>query len=323
MKVASTVQSSQAARISAEERKKARYRSWRSFLNHWQLYLLLVLPIIYVFIFKYMPMYGIQIAFKQYNLSLGIGGSPWVGTKWFEMFFNSQQFSRLLSNTIVISLYQLFANFIPPIIVAIALNEMRSIAFKKTVQFISYMPHFLSVVVITGILQQVLSLNGMANNMLAAVGLERVQFLGQPDLFKHIFVWSGIWQNVGYNAIIYIAALAGISPELHEAARVDGANIWQRIWNVDIPGILPTAVVLLIMSCANILNVSFEKVFLLQNSLNMRASDVISTYVYRLGMVNMEYSLSTAVGLFQSVVSLILLTIVNTLSRRFSETSLW
>ncbi|MDL2232287.1 ABC transporter permease subunit [Ruminococcaceae bacterium OttesenSCG-928-L11] len=310
-------------REAVDQKARRRRYAMRMARNHWQLYILLVLPIIYIFIFKYMPMYGIQIAFKQYNLSLGITGSEWVGLKWFRMFFSSQQLPRLLGNTISISLYQLFASFIPPIVIAIALNEMRNAFFKKTVQLISYMPHFLSVVVICGILQQVLSLNGMVNNLLAGMGLERIQFLGRPNMFKHIYVWSGIWQNVGYNAIIYIAALSGISPELHEAAKVDGATIWQRIWNVDIPGILPTAVILLIMNSANILSVGFEKVFLLQNPLNTRASDVISTYVYRIGMVNMEYSLSTAVGLFQSVVSLTMLILVNRISRKLSDTSLW
>jgi putative aldouronate transport system permease protein len=314
----------QLRRLPREEmKKKERSSRYRSFINHWQLYILLILPIFYVFVFKYLPMYGIQIAFKQYNLSLGIKGSPWAGLKWFQMFFNSQQFSRLLVNTIGISVYQLSASFFLPIILAIAMNEMRNAKFRKTVQMISYMPHFLSVVVICGILQQVLSLNGMVNNLMAGFGMDKIQFLGRPELFKHIYVWSGIWQNVGYNAIIYIAALSGISPELHEAAKVDGANIWQRIWNVDIPGIMPTAVILLIMNSANILSVGFEKVFLLQNPLNMRASDVISTYVYRLGMVNMEYSLSTAVGLFQSVVSMILLCTVNWISSRLSETSIW
>ncbi len=307
----------------SSSRKRQRQKNLRSFLNHWQLYTLLIVPVLYVFIFSYVPMYGIQIAFKQYNFNDGIWHSPWVGAKWFKMFFSSPQFMRLLGNTLGISIYSLFASFIPPIILAIALNEMRCAPFKKTVQMVSYIPHFLSTVVICGILQQVLSLNGMVNNLLSNIGIDRIQFLGKPELFKHLYVWSGIWQNVGYNSIIYIAALAGISPELHEAAKVDGANIWQRIWNVDIPGILPTAVIMLIMRSGHILSVGFEKVFLLQNPLNMRTSDVISTYVYRLGMVNMEYSFSTAVGLFQSIISLALMCMVNGISRRVSETSLW
>ena len=302
---------------------KRRNRKLKKIINHWQLYVLLLLPAAYIFIFRYMPMYGIQIAFKNYNLRLGILQSPWAGLKWFEMFFKSPQLSRLLINTIRISVYQLAANIIPAVVLAIAINEMRSRFFKKAAQLITYMPHFLSIVVITSILQQVLSLNGLFNNLLGSLGLERIQFLGKPQMFPHIYVWSGIWQNAGYNAIIYIAALAGINPELHEAATVDGANIWKRIWHIDLPGLIPTIVILLILGCSNILSVGFEKVFLLQNSLNMRTSDVISTYVYRIGLTNMEYSLASAVGLFQSVVSLILIMTVNRISRRVTESSLW
>lgn len=220
-------------------------------------------------------------------------------------------------------MYQLFAGIVPPVVLAIAINEMRNHHMAKAVQLISYMPHFLSVVVITSIIQQVLSLNGLVNNILGNIGVDRIQFLGKPGLFSHIYVWSGIWQHAGYNAIIYIAALAGISVETREAAVVDGANIWQRIWHVDIPGIFPTIVVLMILGSAQILSVGFEKVFLLQNPLNMRTSDVISTYVYRVGMTNMEYSLASAVGLFQSMVSLLMMAIVNAASRRLTESSLW
>lgn len=309
----------------AQRRRAAVNKTWRKFINHWQLYLLLALPVLYTFIFKYVPMYGITIAFKQFNLRLGITASPWADPffKWFRSFFTSPQLSRLLGNTITLSLYALFAGFFPPIILAIFINETRCLPFKKVVQTITYMPHFLSTVIVCGIITQVLSLNGLVNNALAQFGLDRIQFMGKPNLFKHIYVWSGVWQNVGYNAIIYIAALAGINPELHEAARVDGANIWQRLWNVDVPGIMPTAVILLILHSADILSVGFEKVYLLQTPLNMSASDVISTYVYRIGLGNMEYSLSTAVGLFQSVVSLLLMAIVNTVARRYSQTSLW
>lgn len=293
--------------------------------NHWQLYLLLILPILYAFTFKYRPMYGILIAFKQFNMRLGITASPWADPwyKWFRNFFTSPQLSRLLGNTIRLSLYSMFAGFFPPIILAILINEMPSRILKKSVQTITYIPHFLSTVIVCGILTQILSLNGMVNNMLRSIGLTPVQFMGKPNLFPHIYVWSGVWQGVGYNSIVYIAALAGISPELHEAATVDGANIWQRIWHVDIPGILPTAVILLILNSSHILSVGFEKVFLLSNDLNRSSSDVISTYVYRVGLGQMEYSLSTAVGLFQSVVSLLMMFIVNTVSRRVSETSLW
>lgn len=305
------------------QKKKSTQKTWRQIRNHWQLYVLLLLPLLYVIMFKYTPMYGILMGFKQYNPSKGIAGSPWVGLKWFQMFWESPQFTRLLGNTVTISLYSLIGNLIPPIILAIAVNEMRHKTVKKSVQLITYMPHFLSIVVITSILQQILSNNGVVNNVLAALGFDKISFLGKPELFSHIYVWTGVWQNVGYNAIIYIAALAGISPELREAAEIDGANIWQRIWHIDLPGIMPTAVILLIMGTANVLNVGFEKIFLLQNDLNMRASDVISTYVYRVGLKNMEYSLATAIGLFQSGVSALVLCLVNWVSKKVTESSLW
>lgn len=317
----SALQLEREARVSIKKQQTA--RKWKQIKNHWQLYMLLLLPILYILIFKYAPMYGVLMGFKQFNPSKGIWNSPWVGLKWFRMFWESPQFTRLLGNTITISLYSLIGGLIPPIILAIAVNEMRHSGVKKSVQLITYMPHFLSIVVITSILQQILSNNGMVNNVLAAVGFEKVQFLGKPNLFPHIYVWSGIWQNVGYNAIIYIAALSGISPELKEAAEIDGANIWQRIWHIDIPGILPTAVILLIIGSASILSVGYEKIFLMQNDLNMRASDVISTYVYRVGLKNMEYSLATAIGLFQSSVSALILCLVNMVSKKLTDSSLW
>lgn len=310
-------------KLTSEQKKRMRKKLWGQVRNHWQLYALLALPLIYLAIFKYAPMYGILIGFKQYNASKGIWGSPWVGLKWFRMFWESPQFGRLIGNTLTISIYNLLGSMIPPIILAIAINEMKNRKIKKAAQLLTYMPHFLSVVVITSILQQVLSYNGVLNNLLAALGMERISFLGEPEMFSHIYVWSGVWQNAGYNAIIYIAALAGISPELREAAEIDGANIWKRIWHIDIPGILPTAVILLIMGTAQVLNVGFEKIFLLQNDLNRSASDVISTYVYNVGLKNMEYSLATAIGLFQSVVSVIILCMVNWISRKVTESSLW
>lgn len=306
-----------------ELKKRSNAKKWRKIKNHWQLYVLLILPIMYVLVFKYAPMYGILMGFKQYNPSKGILKSPWVGLKWFRMFIQSPQFARLMKNTIIISLYSLLGNMIPPIILAIAINEAKNKWFKKSVQLITYMPHFLSVVVITSILQQLLSNNGVLNNMIAVLGEDKISFLGKPGYFAHIYVWSGVWQNMGYNAIIYIAALAGISPELREAAEIDGANIWQRIFHIDVPGIMPTAVIMLILGSASVLNVGFEKIFLLQNDLNMRASDVISTYVYRIGLKNMEYSMATAIGLFQSVVSALILCLVNQISKKVTESSLW
>ena len=295
----------------------------KSIRKNWQLYLLMLLPLAYISIFKYGPMYGIQIAFKDYSMRLGYWESPFVGLKHFETFLLSPYFQRLITNTIGISLYSITAGFFPPIILAIGLNECKNRYIKKGAQLITYAPHFLSTVIVVGILQQVLSQFGIVNSALSALGLERVSFLSRAGLFKSLYVWSGIWQNAGYNSIMYLAALAGISSEVQEAAVVDGANIWQRIWHVDLPGIMPTAVILLILSTASVLNVGFEKVFLMQNPLNTRTSDVISTYTYRIGLVDLNYSFATAVGLFQSVISLLFMSAVNKLAGVVTETSLW
>jgi putative aldouronate transport system permease protein len=268
-------------------------------------------------------MYGLQIAFKDYMFRLGFLGSRWVGIKHFKTFIESYYFPRLMGNTVGISLYSLSAGFLPPIILAIALNECRSNPVKKSVQMITYSPYFLSTVVVVGILTQVLSARGIVNTFIADLGGKPISFLGEPRLFKSLYVWSGIWQTTGYNSIIYLAALAGINPELQEAAYMDGANIWQRIWYVDVPGIMPTAIILLIINTAGLLNVSFEKVYLMQNPLNMSGSDVISTYTYRMGLVDMNYSLATAVGLFQSVISFAFMLTVNRIAKKLSEVSLW
>lgn len=283
----------------------------------------MLLPLAWLFIFRYGAMYGIQIAFKNFRISMGFAKSPWVGLQLFYEFFNSYYFGRLTWNTVGISLYSLIAGFCPPIIVAIAINECRLKRFTKFVQTVSYMPHFLSTVVVTSIVMQLLSYRGFFNSIVVSLGGAPQSWMGIPSLFKSIYVWSGIWQSVGYSSIIYLAALTGISAELQEAAIVDGANIWQRIWHIDLPGIAPTAVIMLIMNSGSILNVGYEKVYLLQNNLNMSASDVISTYVYRRGLVDMDYSFSTAVNLFQSVFSLIMMTVVNAISKRVTETSLW
>ncbi|MDR1301608.1 MAG: ABC transporter permease subunit [Treponema sp.] len=291
--------------------------------RHWQLYLLLIVPLAWVATFRYAPMYGLQIAFKDYKMRVGFWGSEWAGLKHFKMFIGSYYFPRLLGNTVGISLYSMIVGFFPPIILAVALNECRNIWFKKTVQMITYAPYFLSTVVVVGILTQILSTNGIVNSLITSLGNEAVSFLGTASLFKSIYVFSGIWQSTGYNSIIYLAALAGINPELHEVAYIDGANIWQRIWHVDIPGILPTAIILFIVSAASLLNVGFEKVYLMQNPLNISTSDVISTYTYRMGLIDMNYSLATAVGLFQSVVSFVFMLAVNHIAKKLSEVSLW
>lgn len=303
--------------------KKRLRQMRRDIIRHWQLYLIIFLPIVYLIMFKYVPIWGSQIAFKDYNLRDGIAGSKWVGFKHFKTFFNSPQFSRLMINTIGLSLYNIIVGIFPPIILAIAINYAINKRFGKLVQTVTYMPYFISTVIVIGILSQMLSLNGPVNNIIKQLGGDAVHFMGEPGWFKTLYVFSGVWQSTGYSAVIYLAALASVPPELHEAAIVDGASIWKRIRHIDIPSIFPTAVILLIMACGRVLTIGYEKVLLMQNPLNMQTSDIISTYVYRIGLVSMQYSYSTAIGLFQSAVSLLMLAIVNYISKRLSETSLW
>ncbi|MDL2233122.1 ABC transporter permease subunit [Ruminococcaceae bacterium OttesenSCG-928-L11] len=305
----------------------ARQHNWhqarKGIKRHWQLYLLLILPVAWLIVFKYAPMFGLQIAFKDYMMREGFFGSPWVGLKHFKSFMSSYYFPRLIGNTVGVSLYNLIAGFFPPILLAIALNECRMRFFKKSIQMITYAPYFLSTVVVVSILIQVLSLNGVVNTIITALGGSPISFISDPTLFKSLYVWSDIWQKTGYNSIMYIAALAAVNPEMLEAAEIDGANIWQRIWYVDIPSILPTAIIMFIVNTASALNVGFEKVYLMQNPLNMSASDVISTYTYRMGLVDMNYSLATAVNLFQSVISFVFMLTVNRIARKLSDISLW
>lgn len=295
----------------------------KKIMRHWQLYLIIMLPLIYLFVFRYMPMLGSQIAFRNYNFKDGPWKSPWCGLDNFIKFFQSPQFSRVLTNTLGLSFYNIIASSFPPIILAIALSYMKNRFLSKTVQMVTYMPYFISTVLVVGILSQIFSLSGPVNQILTSMGFDKIQFMGDPGLFKSMYVISGIWQSTGYQAVIYISALAAVDQQLHEAARVDGAGIWQRIWYIDIPGLMPTAIILLIMSCGSILSIGYEKVLLMQNDLNMVTSDIISTYVYRIGLQSMQYSYSTAIGLFQSVVSLILLIVVNTAAKRAGESSLW
>ncbi len=295
----------------------------KKILFHWQLYLLLILPITYLILFKYMPILGSQIAFKNYNFRDGIWGSPWVGFDHFIQFFNSPQFSRVLKNTLSLSILNIGANILPPIILAIAITYAKNKLFGKTVQMTTYIPYFISTVLIVGILSQIFSLNGIVNSVITSLGFDKIQFMGDPNFFKPMYVLSGVWQNSGYNAVIYIAALAAVDEQLHEAAKVEGANVWQRIIHIDIPSLLPTATILLIMASGKVLTLGYEKVLLMQNDRNIATSDIISTYVYRVGLQSMQYSYSTAIGLFQSAVSLILLIVVNRIAKKVGETSLW
>lgn len=291
-----------------------------------QLYLLSLLPILYIVIFKYIPMYGALIAFQEYVPHKGISGSEWVGFKHFITFFDSYEFWKVIKNTLGLNFYGLLAGFPFPIILALCLNYVGRSSVKKTVQMITYAPHFISMVVMIGILMQLLDpKTGIVNLMLEQFGFHKMDFFGNPHYFKSLFVWSTIWQNVGYGCIIYLAALAAIDPSLHEAAVMDGANKIQRMWHVDIPGILPVAVILLIMSVGHMMNSGFEKVLLMQNPLNLSTSEVIDTYVYKVGLLStgIKYSYASAVGLFTSIINLILLFSVNKVARKLGETSLW
>ncbi|WP_435530643.1 ABC transporter permease [Paenibacillus favisporus] len=281
-------------------------------------------PVLFFILFKYLPMANAVLAFKNYQVTKGIWGSPWVGTKYFDMLFNNPQFWMLIKNTLFLSLYQLAATFPIPIILALLLNEVRSLRFKKAVQLITYAPFFISTVVMVSIIMIFLAPRlGLLNVILNAMGMESTNFLGDPTKFRSVYVWSEVWQTTGYSCVIYLAALAGVDPSLYEAAKVDGASRLQKIIHVDIPGILPAAVIILILSVGNIMSLGFEKVYLMQNPLNLQSSEIISTYVYKIGLLNANYSFATAVGLFNSVINLILLVAVNAVSRRISENSLW
>jgi putative aldouronate transport system permease protein len=292
--------------------------------KHWQYYLIFAAPLLYVIIFGYIPMGGILLAFKSYRITQGILGSPWAGLRYFEQFFNSPRFWTLLQNTLSISIYSLLAGFPIPIIFALMLNETTSLRFKRSVQLVTYAPYFISTVVMVSIIMQFLDPRiGFINRIIVLLGGQARNFMGQASIFQSIYVWSGIWQNTGYAAIIYIAALSSIDPTLYEAAFMDGASRFRKMIHIDIPGLLPTIVILLILSVGGIMNVGFEKVFLMQNALNLSNSEIIATYVYKIGILSSQFSFGTAVGLFNSVINLILIAAVNQIARRIGETSLW
>lgn len=300
------------------------YKGLTAIRNHWQLYVIFLLPLAHVIIFKYIPIYGIQIAFKKWNPALGSVGSPWIGLKNFQQFFSSPDALRIILNTLRISLISLALSFPAPIILALAVNACDKVGFKKMVQMVTYAPHFISTVIMVGILMQLTDIRlGVINIFLRALGFEPVNFMGSAPLFPWLYVISGVWQQAGYKSVMYIAALAGISPELHEAATVDGASRFQRMLHVDIPGILPTIVLMLIMDVGSMMNVGYQKVFLMQNNMNLGASEIISTYVYKVGLKQANYSFSTAINLMNTLVSLILVSSTNYISRKLTETSLW
>lgn len=293
--------------------------------RHYQLYLLLVIPVVYILVFCYWPLWGAQIAFRDYTVTKGITGSDWVGFKQFAKFFNSYQFERVLSNTVSLSLYSLAVGFPMPIILALSLNIEMHTRFKKVVQMTTYAPYFISMVVLVSIMNQLLSPNyGAVSMLLKRLGYTE-SILGNPDNFRALYSWSGVWQGMGWGSIIYISALTSIDPALHEAAIVDGADRFRRIWHIDLPGIRSTMVIMLILNAGNIMNIGFEKVLLMQNSMNLRVSQIISTYLYEVSFQAKmpNYSYATAIGLFNSVVNFILILLVNRVARMLGQSSLW
>lgn len=301
------------------------HRTLLQMKRSYMLYIFLLPAVILVAIFCYAPMYGVLMAFQNYSPSKGILGSPWVGLKWFETFFNMPRFWQILGNTLTLSVYSLLVGFPIPIILALMINSVESNRFKRVTQTVTYMPHFISTVVLVGMLTVFLSpRSGFLNHALELFGAaENTYYMGVPDYFSHIYVWSGVWQDMGWNSIIYLAALTGVDQALHEAAQVDGATKLQRVWHIDLPAIIPTMVILLIMSVGNIMSVGYEKVFLMQNDLNIMNSEVISTYVYKIGLTQQQFSYSSAIGLFNNGINFILLVAVNKLSAKLSGSSLW
>lgn len=291
--------------------------------TNYSLYLLVLPVIIFYIIFMYKPMYGAIIAFKDFTPGLGITGSPWVGLKHFEAFITDHYFVRLLKNTLLISLYSLVWGFPAPILLAVLLNELRHEWYKKTVQTISYLPHFVSMVVICGMIKIFCSSDGIINDFMTLFGGAAQNLLQKPQYFRTIYIITDIWQGVGWGTIIYLSALASVDQSLYEAAMVDGAGRFRRIWHITLPGILPTIVILLIMRIGSLLSVGYEKIILLYNPMTYETADVISSYVYRKGLQEFNWSYSSAVGLFNSVINMILLVVANKISRAVTETSLW
>ena len=294
-------------------------------MRNWELYLLLIVPVTFVLVFSYYPMLGLQIAFKNYNPSDGIWGSPFVGLYQFKRVLSSPKFFQVFRNTLTLSLYQLIIS--PPLTVAfsLALNAVRSKVYKKTVQMLTYMPHFISTVIMVGILVQLFNPRvGLYGNICGLLGIEAKDLWSSANAFPHFYVWSSIWQSLGWSSIIYLAALASVDTELYDAAEIDGASRFKQLIYIDFPSILPTVVILIIMRVGQIMSVGYEKVLLMQNSLNLSTSEIISTYSYKVGLqTGTDYSYGTAIGLLNSVINLILLVIVNKISKKVTETSLW
>ena len=297
---------------------------WSRIVRHWQLYVLLAPAIIYLIVFKYWPMYGVQIAFRNYNPIDGFMGSEWVGLEHISRFLHSFQFTRVFFNTIAINVLGLVFGFPVPIILALLINKLGSRRLKAFIQTVLFSPAFISTVVVVGMLFVLLSpRSGLVNNLIGLAGGTPINFMNEEGWFRPIYVLSDIWQNAGFSMIIYLAALAAIDPSLHEAARVDGANRWQRMWHIDLPGIRPVISIMFILAVGNLLNIGFEKALLMQTDLNLGASQIIQTYVYDVGLKSAQFSYSAAISLFNSVLNMILLLVFNQVAKRAGQTSLF
>lgn len=300
--------------------------SWllQHFRREWQIYVLLAPTIIWFILFLYKPMYGLQIAFKDYSIFRGIAGSPWVGLEHFETLFGSDTFLRALKNTVIISALSMLFGFPMPIILALMFNEILNQTYKKTAQTLVYLPHFISTVIIAGVVVTAFSPSaGIVNTVIGWFGGEPIYFLTKPEWFRPIFIGSGIWQEAGFSSIVFLAAIAGVNPSLYESAVVDGASRWQMMWKITLPSIMPTIIIMLIIRIGNILEVGFELVILLYQPATYQTADVINTFIYRQGLQSGQYDLAAAAGLFNAMVAFVLVMTANTISRRVSRTSLW
>ena len=299
-------------------------RAKQVILHNWRLYVLLLPALVWLVLFCYAPMYGISMAFVDFKANLGIMKSPWVGLKWFRTFFSTSQAVKTISNTVILSVLGIVAGFPAPIIFALLLNQITNSRYRKFIQTVTFAPHFISTVVMVSMMTLMLSpTSGVINRFLAIFTGEQSLYMTRPEYFRTVYVVSGVWQGMGFGAIVYIAALAGISPELHEAAIVDGATKLQRVLYIDIPGITPTMILMFIMSMGNVLSVGYEKAFLMQNTMNTSVSEIISTYTYKIGLLNARYSFSTAIGLFNSVINFIILMGTNFIMGKLTETSMF
>lgn len=297
---------------------------WRSVKSRYDLYLLLAIPLAWYILFQYVPMYGLQIAFRRYNASMGILNSPWVGMQYFNQFFNSYYFSQLLYNTVILSVEQMLLGFPMPILLALIIHEIGNRRYKKLVQNVTYIPYFLSIVVIVSMLNMFSNTSyGLFNKIGAFFGAAPKDYFARTESFRPLYVLSGVWQNMGFNSVIYVAALTGIDPQLYEAASIDGASRLRKIWHVSLPCILPTIIVLFIMRIGSLMNVGFEKVLLMQTPVNQEATNVISTFIYRNGIQKGNFSYSAAVGIFNSLINLVLLVGANFMAKRLTDSGLW